>query len=346
MSDKPIEATRDESHESKSVDTNAESTSAKSIDVGIHDIQWDEAAYVVGSGICMGSADVVPGVSGGTMAIALGIYRRLLAAIASINVHSIKALGSFKLGRVFEIVHWRFLGSLLLGIALGIVVMLKVVKLPRLLQEQPTLVYAVFFGLVLASALVLMRRIPNWGPARAAALLVGAAFGFAVVNLVPVDTPESGVFIFMCGMIAICAMLLPGISGSFILLILGKYAYVIGSLERLLHGELSQLKVLVPFGLGCLAGVAAFSRFLGWLLHKWHDTVLAALIGLLFGSLWRIWPYQHLTTTIVRDKPRVIAATPYWPANLEFGVLALILAGLAMVLVVEFAAQRRRTAVR
>jgi putative membrane protein len=318
----------------------------KTQQIGISDIEWKEAPYILGSGVCMGTADVVPGVSGGTMAIAVGIYTKLLAGIASVNSHSVRALLTLKLRRAFEILHWRFLGSLLAGIFLGVVVMLKVVRLPLLLETQPTLVYAVFFGLVFASALVLTRRIPAWNALRVALVLVGAAVGYSVVNLVPVDTPDSPAFVFLCGVFAICAMLLPGISGSFILLILGKYEYVIGALDGLLRGDLSQLRVIVPFGLGCLLGIAAFSRFLGWLLHKWHDPVLAFLIGLLFGSLWRIWPYQHLTRIEVRGKMRVVGAEPFWPDPFDASVVALILVGLGIVLAIEYVASRRTVPAR
>ena len=143
------------------------------------------------------------------------------------------------------------------------------------------------------------------------ALVAGAALGFAVVNLVPVATPEHPAFIFLCGTIAISAMLLPGISGSFILLILGKYAYVLGALGKL------DLGVILPFVAGCAVGILVFSRLLKWLLDRWHDTVLAGLIGLLIGSLWRIWPYQTLETVVVREKPRVIGATPFFPEAID-----------------------------
>jgi len=291
--------------------------------------------YFVFSGFAMGSADVVPGVSGGTMAVVLGIYEQLLAAIASVGPKSLGALFRGRLGKALKSIHWRFLCALVTGIALGIALMVKVVRLPQLLQEQPKYVYAVFFGLVLASAAMLGRRIPRWSISRAAALALGAAFGFAVVNLVPVETPESPWFLFLSGVVAICAMVLPGISGSFVLLILGKYAYVLNAL-----GELD-LAVIVPFALGCGIGLATFSRVVSWALSRWHDGVMAGLVGLLVGSLWRIWPYQQLTTTIVRHKPRVIAAQPYWPTGLEPAVVLLFVAGVALVLALELVAQRR-----
>src|SRR5690606_16305970 len=144
------------------------------------------------------------------------------------------ALARFKLRQVFEVVHWRFLTSLVIGIGLAVVVMVKVVKLPKLLETHPELVYAAFFGLVVGSVVVLVRRVPAWNFMRAAVAAVAVGVGFAVVNLVPVDTPENALFLFLCGMLSISAMLLPGISGSFVLLILGKYEYVLNAVERLI----------------------------------------------------------------------------------------------------------------
>jgi putative membrane protein len=293
------------------------------------------APYLVFSGFAMGTADVVPGVSGGTMAVVMGIYEQLLAAIASIGPHSGALLLKGRPKAALAEVHWRFLVALGSGIALGIGVMVKIVGLPRLIEEQPKFVYAAFFGLVLASAIMLGRRIASWTGSRALSLLLGALAGFAVVNLVPVATPESTWFVFLSGVVAICAMVLPGISGSFVLLILGKYAYVLNAV-----GDLD-LAVIVPFALGCALGLAGFSRVVSWALARWHETVMACLVGLLLGSLWRIWPYQELTTVIVRDKPRVIAAEPFLPQNLEWNVVLLVAAGMALVFALEWFAARR-----
>lgn len=297
------------------------------------DIAWSDAPYIIGSGMCMGTADVVPGVSGGTMAVALGIYQRLLAAITSVNVDAVRALLKFDIKRVMSLLHWRFMVCLGAGIALAFAIMIKIVKLPHLLETHPKQVYAIFFGLVLASALILGKRLPHWSPVRIVSFVVGTGIGWGVVNLVPVETPENPAFIFLCGFVAISAMLLPGISGSFILLILGKYAYIFGNLTK--------PAVVIPFALGCGCGLIVFSRFLKWLLHRWHDTVVAGLVGLLIGSLWRIWPYQNETTIIVRGKPRVIESHPFLPDHLELGVIALFVVGLILVFAVEYVASRR-----
>lgn len=306
------------------------------------DIGRASVPYTMLSGFCMGTADVVPGVSGGTMAVALGIYRQLLAAINSVASRGVlRALRGLRLRELFEVVHWRFLGSLVVGMAIGIGIMVKVVGLPEMVEasapERPA-VYAIFMGMVVASCVSMARTIEQWTATRVVSLLLGTAAGFAFVNLVPVQTPDHPLFIFACGAVAICAMLLPGISGSFLLLILGKYAYVLGAVGRL------DLTVLIPFALGCVTGMLSFSRFLGWLLRRWYQTVLAALIGLLVGTLWRIWPYQRIEEVIVRDKPRVIGTTAHLPESFEPGLLALFVLGIGLVQLIEWYARRRLAA--
>ena len=310
----------------------------------VQDIEWSQAPYIIGSGLCMGSADVVPGVSGGTMAVALGIYRRLLAAISSIDAETIRALLRLQFVTAFNRIHWRFLTALGGGIGVAVAVMVKIVKLPELIEREPTHVYAVFFGLVLASVVVLARRLPRWNGLAALSLVVGTALGFAIVNLVPVSTPDNPLFVFFCGALAICAMILPGISGSFILLILGKYEYVLGALGNLTSGG---LWIVIPFALGAGLGILTFSRVLGWMLDRWHDPMVAGLTGLLVGSLWRIWPFQVLGRMAVKDrhgeiKMKVISAEPYWPESFSLSVLALLVAGFAAVLVIEQVAMRRQ----
>ncbi len=301
----------------------------------VADMRWKDAPRIIASGACMGTADLVPGVSGGTMAVALGIYREFLAAITSVNAESVKALLQFRWRRLSTVVHWRFILCLGLGIVFAFLLMGKVFKLPQMVTTDPKPVYSVFFGLVLASVFVLVRRVSAWSPTALFSLPVGAALGFMVVSLVPVQTPESPAFVFLCGVIAISAMILPGISGSFILLVLGKYEYIITSTLNL------ELSVAVPFALGCLVGISVFSRVLGWLLDQFHDPMVAGLTGLLVGTLVRIWPYQNLQIEVIREKPRVVSARAFMPESLELSVIGLIVLGIAMVLVVEFLASRR-----
>ena len=256
----------------------------------LEDIDGGLVPYTVFSGFCMGSADVVPGVSGGTMAVALGIYHRLLGAITSLDRNALKSLVSFDIKATLARVHWRFIAALGAGILTGIAIMVKVVKLPTMVvasSPHRPLVYAIFFGMVLASAAVIGRHIKGWPPLRIGALVVGAGLGFAIVNLVPTETPNHPLFIFLCGAVAICAMLLPGISGSFILLILNKYAYILGAVAAL------DLLVILPFIVGCLVGLLSFSRLLKWLLDRWHDTVLATLIACCSAACGASGPIKH-----------------------------------------------------
>lgn len=302
----------------------------------ISDIEWRDAGRIIGSGACMGTADLVPGVSGGTMAVALGIYQELLAAITSINVRFLVALLRRDFRGAIAIVHWRFIACLGLGLVAALVVMGKIVKLPQMTIDNPKPVYAVFFGLVLASAVVLVRGIKSWDATKVIALPIGALVGYVIVTLVPVDTPEGAHYMFLYGVIAIIAMILPGISGSFILLVLRKYEYVISSLLEL------NLAVIVPFALGCAVGLSLFSRVLGWLLHRWEGVMLSGLTGLLFGSLVRIWPYQNVVKKVVHGKERVLSADAFMPETLEASVIVLAVLGFISVLALEFVATRRR----
>lgn len=298
-------------------------------------MRWKDAPRIIASGACMGTADLVPGVSGGTMAVALGIYREFLAAITSANVESVKALFQLRFRRVLTVLHWRFIAALGVGMLSALIVMGKIVKLPEMISTSPKPVYAVFFGLVLASILVLAKRVGDWSSAALFALPLGTGLGFAAVQLVPVQTPDSPAFIFLCGMIAITAMILPGISGSFMLLVLGKY-------ETIINAVLSfDLAVAVPFALGCAVGISIFSRVLGWLLDRYHDAMVAGLTGLLVGSLIRIWPYQQIETRMIREKLRIVSSDAFWPPALEGSIIGLIVFGIVLVLGVEFLASRR-----
>jgi putative membrane protein len=258
--------------------------------------QWKESPFLLMKGFLMGSADIVPGVSGGTMALITGIYDRLINAIRSVDGGVIKSALRFRIKEIFGQIHWRFLFLLLSGIVLAVIFFTRIVPLQVYMFTHPEIVYGLFFGLILGSIYILLKEV-NPGERNlknGAALVLGALFGFWIVTLVPTDTPENFAFVFLSGAIAICAMILPGISGSYLLLILRKYDYVLGNL-----GELGGLytfeafMALVPFGLGAITGLALFSRLLSWLLKNYHATTLMVLVGFLVGSLYVIWPWQE-----------------------------------------------------
>ena len=267
-------------------------------------------------GMCMGSADIVPGVSGGTMALILGIYERLLRAIRSFDKDWLSLIVKGRFGAALSRNDLPFLAPLGAGILAALLFFTHVVPLPKLIISHPEQVYGLFFGLILASVVILMGAVERYGFGEVAMTLVGVAAGFAIVNLVPVETPDSAWFIFLCGFVAISAMLLPGISGSFILLILGKYAYIIDALG---HFDLAVIAVFVA---GMASGLVVFSRVIVWLLSRYHQPTLLVIKGILIGSLWIIWPFQERVFETVRGKDRLVGSSPVLPDAVDGTVLA------------------------
>ena len=233
----------------------------------------------------MGAADIVPGVSGGTMALILGIYERLIDALRSIaRPPFLRALLAGQFGRALAIVDAGFLLALAAGI------FTSVLSLARLLSHQletnPAYVYAFFFGLVFASVVLVARRIRRITTGSWLLFGLGAAAAFLLVGLSPASTPDAAWFLFLSGAVAISALLLPGISGAFVLVLLGKYSYV---LEAVTRGDVAALLVV---GAGAVFGLLSFTQLLGWLFRRYHDATLALLCGVMLGSLRKVWPWQ------------------------------------------------------
>ena len=261
-----------------------------------------EVPFLYLKGFAMGSADVVPGVSGGTMALILGIYSRLIFAIKSVDLETIKKVFTLKWDAVFTRVHWMFLISVFLGGISAIFFFTRVIPLPVLMHTHPEIIYGLFFGLITGSILLLLRAIGDVGWREAVTVIAGAGIGFRIVTLVPTDTPETSLFVFLSGSLAITAMVLPGISGSFILLILRKYEYILGNIALLgTDRTMEAIAVLIPFGLGMVAGIVLFVRLLSWLLKRYHILTLCLLVGFMAGSLYVIWPFQEREYTEIVD---------------------------------------------
>jgi len=239
----------------------------------------------------MGAADIVPGVSGGTVAFITGIYDTLLNSIRSFDIECVRLLLRADIKGAWAHVNGRFLTALLLGIATSILTLARLVS--WLLQEHPVPLWAFFFGLVLASALVLLRHIDGWTPQRLLCLVCGAgvALWIALSPVVNLDIGLAGVF--LSGFVAICAMILPGISGSFILVLLGMYGTVLAALKSF------DLMFMLVFAVGAVAGLMCFSRFLHWLLQRAHSATMALLTGFLFGSLAVVWPWKKVLDWVV-----------------------------------------------
>ena len=283
-------------------------------------------------GFCMGASDVVPGVSGGTMAFILGIYEELINAIKSFDLKSVQLLVTLKIRMLLNRISWQFLLAVGIGILTAIFTLSRV--LGWLLQNRPVLIWSFFLGLILASVVSVSRRIEKWRPSTCACLLGGITGTYLLVGLVPVATPNTPWFLFLCGAVAICAMILPGISGAFMLVLLGKYQYVLGAVNN------RDFVILALVAAGACVGIVLFSRLLGWLLGKYHDMMVAILTGLMLGSLRKVWPWKETVESLVDVHGKVVplVQTNILPGQWNGEVLAalfLMLAGLVMVLFLD-----------
>ena len=244
-------------------------------------------------GACMGAADVIPGVSGGTIAFIMGIYDEFVGSIASINAEAMKLLFKGQFKAFWKHINGTFLVSIVLGIGISVVLLAGLMQ--TLLTVYPIQTWAFFFGLIVASSIFILRGISGWKLREILFLILGGVLGVTVCTLSPTQTPDALWFIFLSGAIAICAMILPGISGSFILLILGKYQYIMAAISGLVAGENfgQNLLILCVFLVGAVVGILGFSKFLHWLLARWNKETLIVLAGFIIGSLVKVWPWSN-----------------------------------------------------
>ena len=250
-------------------------------------------------GLAMGAVEVVPGVSRGTIALIAGIYEELLSTIKNFPV-AVKDLfqNKFDLKLFWKNANGNFLLALFLGMGIGVMSLAKLTK--YMLEYYPIPVWSFFFGLVLASVWFVLREVKNWKSSYFVLFVLGVIVGFLITILSPAETPEALWFIFLSGAIAICAMMLPGISGSFILLILGKYQYVLTALTE------GNIPVILTFISGALIGIILFSHFLSWLLKNYHAITIFFLGGIMFGSLNKIWPWKTVVEIVVKPNGEVV----------------------------------------
>ena len=243
-------------------------------------------------GACMGAADVIPGVSGGTIAFITGIYDNLLSSINAIDATAVKLFFTGKFKEFWKHINGSFLVSLFCGILISVLTLAGLMQ--YLLEHHPIQTWAFFFGLIVASSIFILRGIEGWNLKAVLFLIFGVFLGVTICTLSPTTTPDALWFIFLSGAIAICAMILPGISGSFILLILGKYQYIMGAISGLTSGQAvgESIVVLGVFAVGAVCGILAFSRFLHWLLGRFHKETLITLAGFIIGSLVKVWPWN------------------------------------------------------
>ena len=277
-------------------------------------------------GMAMGAADVVPGVSGGTIAFIAGIYDELINSIKSINMHSLKLLFTGKIAAFWKAVNGNFLFALLLGIAISVFSLAKLIT--YLLLNEPVLVWSFFFGLVLASTWFVTKDIKGWNWKTVAGFVGGAVIAYYITVATPAETSTNLMFIFLCGAIAICAMILPGISGSFILVLLGKYFYVMEAVKTL------DLVVLGVFAFGAALGITSFSRVLSYALKNFRNITLSVLSGFMLGSLNKLWPWKEVEK-LVSDGHEVMIEHNIAPNTEVAEAVVLMLIGFILVYVLE-----------
>ena len=256
-------------------------------------------------GACMGAADVIPGVSGGTIAFITGIYDDLIGSLNSINKTALQLFFSGRFKDFWKHINGNFLLSLFCGILISVLSLAGLMH--YLLENHPIQTWAFFFGLIVASSIFILRGIDGWNLKTILFLVFGVILGIVVCTLSPTTTPDALWFIFLSGAIAICAMILPGISGSFILLILGKYQYIMSTISGLTSGDAigENLLVLCVFAVGAVCGILAFSRFLHWLLGKYNKETLLVLAGFIIGSLVKVWPWSNMEAIIPSQFPHL-----------------------------------------
>ena len=297
-----------------------------------------QRAILIVKGFCIGTADIIPGVSGGTMAFILGIYREFIAAIKSFDLAALTALLRLDLRAAAARPHFGFIIPLLLGVAAALLFFTRVAPLPQWLLDYPEQVYGLFFGLVGASIVVLFKDLGRFAGREIIVVIAAALAGCIVFNLVPMQTPEAAWFIFVAGALATCAMMLPGISGSFVLLVLNKYAYIFNAVGYV------KLTVLAPFAAGVLAGLVFFSRLLSYILERYYRRTVVFITGLLLASLSVLWPFRTRIHETAGAAPAPFDANPFFMPELSRSALiscALMAAGFILVLFINRRAEAK-----
>ena len=286
-------------------------------------------------GMAMGAADIVPGVSGGTIAFISGIYEELISTLSQFKISLIYELQSEGFRSVWNKVNGNFLLAVFLGIASSILLLSELVK--WLLDEEPILIWAFFFGLVVASILYVFKKIERLNAVVLIVLLLGVFIAYQITKLEILNNSESYPYLFLSGAIAICAMILPGISGAFILVIMGAYASLLQAINC------RDLLKIATFGLGALFGILSFSRILKWFFSKYKDLTLALLTGFMAGALVKIWPWKKILTERINSKgiPVPLREECVLPYEYEgdpqlFAALTLMLIGFLLIFIFDF----------
>jgi putative membrane protein len=318
--------------------------------------QFKNYFFVTLKGIAMGAADVVPGVSGGTIAFISGIYEELIESIDNLNFGVLKLCKRDGFKAAWNSINGSFLLALFTGIAISILSLAKLIK--HLLLNEPILLWSFFFGLVLASILYIGKQINSWSPIIILAIILTSIVSYFITLAEPFASPDSPFYLLFCGFIAIIAMILPGVSGAFILLILGAYETAINTVNNLIEGmtsmNLDLLKdALLKFfllGLGAIIGLKVFSKILNWMFKKHKNLTLAILTGFMIGSLNKIWPWKLVTKTRINSEglevtllDESILPNHYVGDNQILLAVVFIIVGFALILILESLGKKKET---
>lgn len=291
-------------------------------------------AVLLIKGMGMGAADVVPGVSGGTIAFIVGIYEELINSIKGINATTLKLLFTGKIADFWREANINFLLSIIAGISISIFSLAKLIT--YLLVYHPILVWSFFFGLVLASTWFVSKDIKQWDWKTISSLIIGIGIAYYITVATPAETPTNLPFIFLCGAIAICAMILPGISGSFILVLLGKYFFIMEAVKTL------NIPIIMVFIAGATIGITSFSRILSFALRKFHDITISMLTGFMLGSLNKVWPWKETVETYIDSHgvTKPLVETNIAPNQLVWEAVGLMALGFIIVYLLEMLSRK------
>jgi putative membrane protein len=284
-------------------------------------------------GFCIGSADVIPGVSGSTIAFILGIYPKLINAIKSFDSKWLSMIFSLNFRGVLQRPNFNFLIPLGIGILSAVFFFTQIIPLHILVRTHSEIIYGLFFGLVLGSIILFLYKLgTNLISKYFIFLLFGIFFGVYFISLVPSSTPDDSWFIFICGIVSISAMLLPGVSGSFILLMMKKYAYILNAIGHI------ELSIIAPFIFGVITGLIVFSRLISYILEYFYQQTILFMTGLLIASLYVIWPFQNRFYEIIQNEEIIISSRPKIPELLSeqvFYSITMMIFGLLIVIILS-----------
>ena len=305
---------------------------------------FSDYTLLTARGLGMGAADVIPGVSGGTIAFITGIYQELINSIKSVNKTFIQLLFSKGIPSAWKYINGNFLLAVFSGVLISIFSLARLIS--WLLMVYPKLVWAFFFGLIIASALHVGKKITHWNAAIITTLIAGTAIAAYITIATPATTPESMWFIFLSGAIAITAMILPGISGSFILLLLGKYEFMLNAVKDL------QVGIIIIFGIGCVIGIISFSNIISWFFKKFPKGTMALLTGFMIGSLNKLWPWKEVISYRINSAGEQVplieqSISPFYYETLNsqdhmlIPVIICMLAGFLLIFIFDVIAARK-----